>query len=424
MRMAGAAGAAVSDRERVSHVLRRLSMGGQPDLTADLADADAGVAAALDLSAPAATPVKLAPPADRDELREVGRILGPATWWLGQMATDTRMIEERLTWFWHDHFACGIQKVRSANLAWRQIRTIRKHATGSFVDLLHAIAKDGAMLVYLDGLQSPVKRRNENFAREVMELHTLGRGSYEQQDVVEVSRACTGWAVNLPFETWTQPDVALFEPFFVPSRHDAGEKTILGSTGAFDLDDALDLLLDRPETARFVGTKLYRELIGMEPDDAAAARVASAFRREYHIMDLVEAVVAEPAFLSDAAVRAKVRTPLEKLVGLMQAIGVTEMPPDAQLPGILQNLGYVPFLPPNPAGYPRGDALLGPHQLVHTLDLAVVMSEPPPDRAPRDVLARFGLFDVDESTVAVLERVSRADVRAALALGSPEYALV
>lgn len=422
--MAGAARSAVSDRERVSHVLRRLSMGAQPDLASELPDADAAIATALDLSAPPAVPIALAPPGYDDEMFEIGRILPPALWWIGQMVTSPRLIEERLTWFWHDHFACGIQKVRSADLAWKQIKTIRQHATGSFADLLHAIGRDGAMLMYLDGMQSSAEKRNENYAREVMELHTLGRGSYEQQDIVELSKACTGWVVNLPFRWWTRDDLDLFESFFVPARHVAGDKSILGASGAFDLDGALDLLLEQEQTARFVGAKLYREIVGLDPDDAAVERVARAFRRDYQAMDLVEAVVAEPAFRSDTAVRAKVRTPLEKLVGLLQALGLEAVPQDRALAGIFQKLGYVPFAPPNPAGYPKGDALLGPQQLVHTLDLAAVMRDTPPDRPAREVLARFGLFDVEDSTVSVLDRTARADARVALALGSPEYALV
>jgi uncharacterized protein (DUF1800 family) len=194
------------------------------------------------------------------------------------MRGGQRLVEERLTWFWHDHFATSITKVRVPYLMHQQHLTIRQHATGSFADLLHAIAVDPAMLVYLDGNTNAAGSVNENFGRECLELFTMGiGGGYTQEDVVEASRAFSGWVVNVPGRRRSPPGTAPWTASFVPQRHDTGTKTLLGVTGALDLPAALDVILEHPSTRRFVAARLYRELVGIEPDDATAARLGDAF---------------------------------------------------------------------------------------------------------------------------------------------------
>lgn len=412
-------------RERVSHVFRRLSMGAQPDLVARAGSVDEAIARCLDLSAPVPTPYDLPVALTRDEAEDVARIREPFRWWFDRMAGRRRLVEERLVWFWHDHFATGIQKVRSPDLMWRQHRTIRAHATGSFADLLRAMATDPAMLVYLDGVTNSVTEPNENYGREVMELHTLGRGNYSQEDVVAAGRAFSGWLLNVPFlPRLHRPDLPPYDPYFVPARHDAGRKTLLGVTGRLDADRAIDILLDHPATARFVAAKLHRELVGLDPEPPVLHRLARRFRRGYRIMPLVEAIVEGRAFRSDAALRAKVRTPLERLVGLVQAVGARELPDGDALVRAFVALGFVPFAPPNPAGYPKGPALLGPHQLVHAFDLGLVLRDGAPRLGTRDLLARFGLFRVGRRTRDVVGAARDPRARALLVATSPEYALV
>ena len=147
---------AVSQRERVSHVVRRLSMGTHPDLLADLRRPSDAVDRALDLSAPGAPLLEMRVPVDFDDGSRRAEIITPLLWWFERMASPDRMIEERLVWFWHDHFATSIAKVPSPYLMWQQQLTIRAHATGSFADLLKAMSRDPAMLIYLDGLQNAV----------------------------------------------------------------------------------------------------------------------------------------------------------------------------------------------------------------------------------------------------------------------------
>jgi len=417
--------ASVSARERIAHALRRLSMGPHPDLAATIETPAGAIEAALDLSAPPATPIPVPPPSD-DRPRPAD-LVPLVRWWLDRMASPERLIEERLVWFWHDHFATAISKVRVPHLMYRQHVTVRTHATGSFAELLKAIARDPAMLVYLDGISNRAGEVNENFGRECLELFTVGRRApYTQGDVVAMSRACSGWVVKLPGRPrLARLPGAPFDPVFVPARHDSGTKRLLGRTGAFDLDGALDVVLAQPDTARFVAGKLYRELVGLEPDTETVRRLGAEFARGYEILGLVRAIAAEPAFLSDAAVRTRVRTPVEKLVALLQATGASATTMRPAVAALLA-VGYVPFNPPNVGGYPQGVELLGPHQLVHAFDLLGAIAAPPPEAAAPDVeplLARLGVFDVSPRTRRALLDARDPGRRFALALGSPEMVL-
>jgi len=416
-------------------------MGPQPDLVASTKDADAAIARALELTAPAATPPTIAPPPNYDTAQTAGALQQPITFWLEQMAASPRLVEERLVWFWHDHFATSVAKVRVPYLMWQQHLLIRQHATGNFADLLHAVSKDPAMLWYLDGITNTVRERNENFGREVMELFTLGRGNYTEQDVVEASRAFTGWVVNIPGRPQSAALDAITAPWnagFLPARHDRGSKTLLGTTADLDLDGALDVLLNHDATAPRIAGKLYAELVGVAPSAKAAKRLGKTFRdQSYATMPLVEAIVAEPEFTSEAAMAVKTRSPIEKLVGIVQAIPPTSLDvgrlgrrvaTNGRATGLadaLRTLGYVPFVPPNVAGYPKGVRLAGPHQLVHAFDLlSVYPSRPVIPARLDDLLDRYALVDVSAQTREVLAHESDPTRRLALVVASPEYTVV
>ena len=252
------------------------------------------------------------------------------------------------------------------------------------------------MLVYLDGITDAADERNENFGRECLELFTMGRdGGYTQDDVVAASRAFTGWVVDLPGRPFSDrlerlTGVQPWDSVFVTRRHDDGVKTLLGVTGTFDLDGALDVILAHPATATFVVRKLYRELVGLDPDDDVVESLAKEFRRDYEILPLVAEIVQRPEFTADDAVRSKVRTPVEKLVGIRQAGGPAGSASPVQgnasrgsagvVAKALRGMAYVPFVPPNVGGFPKGSRLLGPGNLVHTFDL-VAAAGTVPDRA-------------------------------------------
>src|SRR3954447_4379272 len=430
----------VKQRAAVAHVLRRLSMGPQPELAATLEDADAAIARALDLSAPAATPPAIPPPPDYVTAQAVGALEQPVTFWLQQMQSSPRLIEERLVWFWHDHFASSVAKVRVPYMMWQQHLLVRKHATGNFAELLHAVSKDPAMLWYLDGVSNTSRARNENFGREVMELFTIGVGNYTEQDVVEASRAFTGWAVNILGLPQLAALNGLAPPWnatFLPARHDNGTKTLLGTTANLDLDGALDVLLNHEATAPHIAGKLYKELVGIAPSDKTAKRLGKTFRdHNYAVMPLVEAIAAEPAFASAQAIGVKTRSPIEKLVGILQAIPPTNLDigrlgrrvlhgSASGVADALRTLGYVPFAPPNVAGYPKGLRLFGPHPMMHSFDLLSVYPSAPEIPAKLDeLLDRYALVNVSDRTRDVLSREEDRTRRLALVVASPEFAVV
>ncbi len=410
-----------STRERTSHVLRRLGMGAAAELAASLPGPEAAIAAALDLSEPPTTPPDMAAPPDRESARNDGDVETAFRYWLGRMAASPRLVEERLVWFWHDHFATSLRKVRVPYLMWQQHLTVRSLATGSFAELLHAIAVDPAMLLYLDGASNRRSAINENFGREVMELFTLGRGHYTEDDVVAAARAFSGWVVAVPGRLQAPNRVDPWTAVFLPFRHDGGSKTLLGVTGRLDAAAAIDVLLGHPATAEHVAAKLYGCLVGLPADEATRKRLGAAFRRDYSVMALVEAIVADPAFTSDAAVRARVRTPLERAIGIAQGFATSDRAGQALLRG-LRTAGYVPWLPPNVAGFPAGERLLDPHRLIHGFDLATLAD---PRRLGRlgasGLFARLGVFDVDAATIDRVDRAGGPADRLALAVNAPEY---
>ncbi|NNC76178.1 MAG: DUF1800 domain-containing protein [Acidimicrobiia bacterium] len=412
----------VSNRERISHVVRRLGFGPRPDLVAGFDDIDAAVAGMIDISQAAATPPVIAPPDDIEAGQTQGSVDDGVRFWFEQLISSDTPLLERMVWFWHDHFATSVRKVKFPYLMWIQHLTLRRHATGSFADLLYAIAIDPAMLIYLDGTRNARDQINENFGREVMELFTMGRGSYTEDDVVASARAFSGWVVNLPGRRFTE---ALGDPWtavFVPRRHDNDSKTLLGISGGHDAAAAVEILLDQPATAEYVGGKLFADLVGRRPDPAETRRIAAAFRNRYQVMDLIGAIVAEPAFLADDAVFARVRTPLERGVGLVQAFGVSRRGPEV-IGRVLRNLDFVPWQPPNVAGYPDGGRLLDPSRMAHGFDLMGVVDRNLPDLSATEVMTSLGIHDVSDPTFTTLEKVREPTARIALATSSPEYVL-
>ncbi len=412
-----------SNREKISHVVRRLGIGTHPDRVAAADTAEAAIADALDLTAPPAAAPDVTVPLTREEaIPGIDTMQLAWMFWLDQMIGGERPLEERLIWFWHDHFATSIRKVQVSYVMWQQHLTLRQHATGSFADLLHAIAVDPAMLRYLDGVHNHADAINENFGREVMELFTIGRGNYTEQDVVAASAAFSGWVINVPFSPFSSLlDVAPWQSTFIPRRHQSGTKTLLGVTGDLDAAAAVDVLLEHPKTAETVGAKLYVALVGLRPDAATTSRLGTTFRRNYSILELVEQIVADPAFVSEDAIRSRIRSPLEKGVGAMQGFTTHRRSTEA-LVHALQSIGYTPLAPPNVAGFPEGERLLGPHQLVHTFDFTLALLPPTPTMTSGDILARLGIFDVSPTTRDVLDRAEPPQ-RLALALNAPEYAL-
>ena len=279
----------------------------------------------------------------REQLREG---LAMKTWWMREMIESPAPLQERMTLFWHNHFATSQQKVVRSQAMWNQQQLIRAHALGSFATLLHGVAKDPAMLVYLDGANSRREAPNENFAREVMELFTLGEathgGGYTEQDIREAARAFTGWSIER--ETFS----FRFRPMF----HDSGSKTVLGRSGNFDGDTVLDVMLAQDATARFIVGKLWREFVSPTPDAVELDRIAKRFRASgYDISTALSDLLLTDAFWAADNAGSLVKSPVDLVVGTMRQFGVgySDATPFALKSAQLgQNL----LIPPNVKGWP------------------------------------------------------------------------
>jgi uncharacterized protein (DUF1800 family) len=242
-------------------------------------------------------------------------------YWLYRIVFHPDALREKMTLFWHNHFATSNNKVRSALLMLRQNECIRRHALGKFAALLADMAADSAMLVWLDGGVSRKERPNENFAREFLELFTLGVGHYTEQDVKEAARAFTGWAA-------VQELIDATPRFrFDPARHDHGEKTFLNHSGQWGADDIIRITLQQPACAEFICRKLYRFLVtdGEAPLAGLLEPLAAEFRDHgYSVRHVVGVILRSRHFYSEAALRRTVKSPVEFSAGLLRML---EAPP-------------------------------------------------------------------------------------------------
>ncbi|MDB6058361.1 MAG: hypothetical protein JWO95_2205, partial [Verrucomicrobiales bacterium] len=229
--------------------------------------------------------------------------------WLQRMATGPRPLQEKLVLFWHGHFATSAQKVQSSYFMWRQLETFRENASGNWLKILNAVAKDPAMLIWLDQAQSRKEHPNENFAREVMELFALGEGHYTEKDVTEAARALTGFTLNRfkgEFE---------YRPF----AHDNGTKTVLGKTGQLDGNDVIEIIASQPQTFRFISAKLWKFFASDNPDPKLIDALAEVFRKnDGSIKTLLRTIFRSHEFYAPEVVRAQVKSPVQWLVSTVR----------------------------------------------------------------------------------------------------------
>ncbi len=291
------------------------------------------------------------------------RTLELRDWWFREMLNTPSPLTEKMTLFWHNHFATSQLKVRFGGFIYRQNILLRRNALGNFSSLLHEMARDPAMLLYLDGANSKKDAPNENFAREVMELFTLGEGNYSEKDIKEVARAFTGWSLDR--------ETGQFK--FRRGIHDYSYKTIFGKTGNFEGDQVLDLILARPETAQFITRKLWREFVSPEPDEKEVKRMAAIFKEsDYNIGKLMRVMLSSDAFYAMDNRATLIKSPVEFVVGTLKTF---EIEAQSLRPFVLTAamLGQNVFAPPSVRGWPGGEAwintatLLGRKQLLDRL---------------------------------------------------------
>lgn len=359
------------------------------------------------------------PKKDKDALR--GQQNALTIWWLDRMVASESQLLERVTWFWHGHFATSVQKVRSPALMLKQNETLRRGGLGDFAVLAKAMAVDPAMLIWLDGQKNTAKAANENLARELMELFTLGVGHYSEQDVREAARALTGWRVNRDTGTAT----------VAPKQHDDKEKTVLGHAGNLDSPALVDILVAQPASPRFIAQRLWLRLVGeTPPDDAALGRLTAAYGQNRDLRALLQAIIKEPAFQDQA--NTLVKQPVDWAVGLMRALGIRPSAlPEAdrtKLVAGLRGMGQVPFQPPSVGGWPSGTAWLTTSAGLSRLLLARLLAgrgELTSISGDDSVTAVGHLLGVDgwsERTSKALSTVAHApDQLVAVAATAPEY---
>ena len=284
----------------------------------------------------------------------VARGLEMRSWWLQEMATTPSPLTEKMVLFWHNHFVSSQQKVRQPQYLYRQNLLLREHALGNFGVFLQAIARDPAMVIYLDSASNRKDQPNENFAREVMELFTLGEGHYSERDIKEAARAFTGWSVH--------PDTGEF--LFRRLVHDDGMKTVLGRSGNFDGAAVLDILLAQPQTAEFIVRKLWREFVSPDPDAAEVRRIAGVFRdSRYDIRTVLRALLTADAFYAPQHRAVLVKSPVDLVVGTLRQFQFTthDVQPFALT---VSQLGQNLFSPPNVKGWPGGEAWINSSTLL------------------------------------------------------------
>jgi hypothetical protein len=268
-------------------------------------------------------------------------------WWLRMMLESGHPLREKLTLFWHNHFATSYAKTRSTEMMFKQNVTLRKHALGKFRPFLLDMSKDTAMLVWLDSNRNVVGAPNENYAREVMELFSLGVGNYTEKDIREAARAFTGW----------HTDSAVNDEVFTykPDEHDEGSKTVFGKTGNWNGDDIVRLCCDQPACAKFLVGKLYAFLVSeTPPPKGLLAPLEERFRKsDYDFADLVKTMLGSRFFFSTHAYRKRVKWPVEYTLEAFRAVTPGQVPL-SDLLDPLAKMGQVLFAPPNVKGWRTG----------------------------------------------------------------------
>jgi uncharacterized protein (DUF1800 family) len=413
----------------VSHVLRRCAMGPDPDRIARFVqgakDASSAANAAIDwaMQAPALPILPAQMPKDGWDAGLIG--------WTANLRSTNAGMHERMTWFWHGHFATGSDKVGNLNMLHAQQNRFRKHALGNFASLLRDMVTDPALMLYLDLSWSTVEAPNENFARELMELFTIGPGQYIEDDVKAGALALAGYVVD--YETGVITKNA---------EHSlGGEVVFLGRRGRLGVDEIVDTVLKHPNCAPNVASKIYHHLVGVAPSADRASKLGQVFRAaNYEIRPLLDEIVRGEEFLRSRLNRPKF--PVEWFVGAVAALTPFRSDQESNVnPWVLQQLNQLPHRPPNVAGWPISNRWLASDQ--HLTRAAYVRSlswrmQPiavvPGGDLVSSTLTRCSLHEVTDRTLSALRNAAIATAGNAdeltisrrlitTALCSPEFAL-
>src|SRR4051812_21208865 len=290
-------------------------------------------------------------------------------WWLDRMCRTDKPLEEKMTLFWHGLFCSGFMEVKETDFMFQQNELFRKEALGNYKRLAHEIVHDPAMLRYLNADQNIRGKPNENLARELMELFTMGEGQgYTENDIKEVARSLTGLAVT--------PRGSTFRPF----RHDPGSKTIFGRTGNYGPDDVVDLIFDQPQPANYLARRLWVFFASPDPSDADILAIARALRlTNYDLKPALRAIFLSPSFYSDKVKFALIRSPAELVASTVRQL---DFQPGQQAQRLLSEsltrMGQELFQPPNVKGWPGGEHWITSATLYTRYNICSILASGPP----------------------------------------------
>lgn len=281
--------------------------------------------------------------------------------WLKLFVRTDAQLREKMAFFWHGHFAC-----RNLNVFFQQglLDVLRRNALGSFRDMLHEVSKTAAMLNFLNNQQNKKDQPNENFAREVMELFTLGRGNYTENDIKEAARAFTGWSSGLNGEF-------IFRRF----QHDFGSKTVLGKTGNFDGVEVLDILLEQKQTAKYISKKIYCFFVNETPDTEKIDWLADRFyKNDYDIGKLMNDIFLSDWFYDTKNIGSKIKSPIELIAGMQRMLPM-KLENEEAFTFLQRALGQVLFYPPNVAGWPGGKTWIDSSSLMLRMRIPQLLND-------------------------------------------------
>src|SRR6516162_5565391 len=358
------------DFDAAAHLLVRAGFGGRTDEIEKLHALGPGkaISSLVDVEPESYAPPTWANPQDQDELRNqlrdavtpeqkqsVRKLLDQqfryemrdlTRWWITRMVVTPTPLVEKMTLFWHGHFATSGQKVRPAYKMWLQNETLRQNGLGNFATLTKAISRDPAMMIWLDTVQSKKERPNENFAREVMELFTLGEGHYSESDVKEAARAFTGYRIDQDNQSFR----------FAPAQFDSGLKTFMGKTGPWNGDQLVDIIVSQPQCARFIAAKIWKFFAYEATDPKLIDALASEFRNvQYEIRPFMKQVFSSREFYGAEALNSQIKSPVQFLVQAFRTMPIA-LPESAVLEFAFRQMGQVPFFPPNVKGWDGGNS--------------------------------------------------------------------
>lgn len=266
--------------------------------------------------------------------------------WLNVMLQTPYPLQEKIALFWHGHLTSSINKIGDGLLMLDQVQYYRRYGLGSFEKMIRDISRDPAMLMYLDSVENSNENPNENYARELMELFTLGIGNYTEHDIRESARAFTGWRMQYSDDPGPSHPQVVFDN----ELHDFSDKTFMGETGNFDGDAIISIILKKRQVGYHIARKLWEFFVYPEPGDEVVKPLGDLFFDSgYNIRRLVEAILLHPEFLSPRAYRALVKSPVEVVVGTLRTLGASRMYGDP-----LFQMGQSLFAPPNVKGWPGG----------------------------------------------------------------------